>query len=87
MLTRKHIIAAIGLALVPIIGYFIAKTKNRNKNKQLQDKLFIGIELGGTNYNVAIAQPVTNQQGNIIDFKILKRKNGNTYLDPTKSLD
>jgi len=47
----------------------------------------VGIELGGTNYNVAIAEPILNNKGEIIDFKIIKRKNGVTYNDPEESLN
>jgi len=42
----------------------------------------VGVELGGTNFNVAIAQPIFSQAGEVIDFKIVRRKNGHTYHGP-----
>jgi hypothetical protein len=46
----------------------------------------VGIELGGTNYNVAIAEPILNNNGEILDFRITKRKNGITYTNPEESI-
>lgn len=50
---KKIILSAIGLTIIPLIGYFISKSQR--KVKKNQSKLYAGIELGGTNYNVAIA--------------------------------
>jgi hypothetical protein len=37
--------------------------------KQKQKKaIYVGIELGGTNYNVAIGRPIISSQGKIIEF-------------------
>ena len=77
---RKYILALAGVALLPFFGYLISKSKPRDKKGS--PKLHVGVELGGTNYNVAIAQPVLSQTGDIIDYKIIRRKNGHTYHGP-----
>ena len=81
---KKAILVALGVTLVPLIGYLISKSSRREKRYSTQ--LYVGIELGGTNYNVAIAESVLNNQGQILDFNIIKRKNGTTYQDPQKAL-
>lgn len=77
---KKLIFSAVGLTLVPIIGFLISKA--RSKQSKPKPRLYVGIELGGTNYNVAIAESVHNNNGDILDFRVLKRKNGNTYQNP-----
>jgi predicted NBD/HSP70 family sugar kinase len=82
---QKQILVGAGIVLVPTIGWLLAKKdskKDRNKNT-----LVVGIELGGTNYTVAIAEPVFNHQGEVLDFRIVKKKNGTTYQDPVQSLE
>lgn len=46
----------------------------------------MGIELGGTNYTVAIARPLSNNNIHIADFAVIARKSGITYESPTQSL-
>jgi hypothetical protein len=46
----------------------------------------VGIELGGTNYNVAIARPVLGHSADILDFDIITQKAGITYENPVQSL-
>lgn len=58
---KKSVLAALGITLVPLIGYIISKTGRQSKKHSPQ--LYVGIELGGTNYNVAIAESVLNNQG------------------------
>jgi len=55
-------------------------------NKKEPTGLYVGIELGGTNYNVAIGEAVRNREGKITNFNIVKRKSGITYEDPNKSI-
>ena len=50
---KKILYTALGLTIVPLIGYILSKS--HRKKKKEQSKLYVGIELGGTNYNVAIA--------------------------------
>ena len=82
---KRHIMPAIGLTLVPLIGYMLTKCKPK-ANHKLKNQLYVGVELGGTNFNVAIAEAVLSSQGEIIDFRIIMRKNGTTYQDPQQSL-
>jgi hypothetical protein len=84
ILMRKYIIALAGVALLPLFGYLISKSKPRDKKGS--KKYYVGIELGGTNYNVAISQPVLSQTGEVIDFKIVRRKNGQTFHGPEQAL-
>lgn len=76
---KKEIVAAVGIITLPLLGYLVQKFKNNPQQKNKQNQLYVGVELGGTNYNVAVAEPVVSNQGDIIDFKIIKRKNGKTY--------
>lgn len=73
---------ALPLGMLPLLGYVWHRYKGSASKQKKSNGLYVGIELGGTNYSVAIAEPVINNQGEIIDFRILKRKNGNTYFDP-----
>lgn len=84
ILMRKYLIAIAGVALLPLFGYLISKSKPRDKKGP--KKYYVGIELGGTNYNVAISQPVLSQTGEVIDFKIVRRKNGQTFHGPEQAL-
>lgn len=54
--------------------------------KQSHNRRYVGIELGGTSYNVAIARPVLSPSNNILDFDIIARKSGITYENPAQSL-
>jgi hypothetical protein len=56
------------------------------RKEDISQLRFVGIELGGTNYNVAIGSPVVNNRGDIIDFNIHKRSSGITYTDPSQAL-
>lgn len=81
---------AVGFSLgaaVPLL-YSLIKTltTSAQENRQLDKKRFVGIELGGTNFNVAIGEPILNNKGQITDFFIVKRKNGITYAEPQDSL-
>jgi len=73
---------SVGVAIPVVINYIINSFKGKKRIQKLKDKRFVGIELGGTNYNVAIAEPILNNRGEIIDFNIVKRKSGVTYNDP-----
>lgn len=42
----------------------------------------MGIELGGTNYNVAIGKPEFDKKGNLIDFKLIRQANGRVSNKP-----
>ena len=79
----KKALAAIGILILPLAGYLYQKARNANRDKK---QLYVGVELGGTNYKVAIGQSVTNNKGQVIDFKIIKRKEGVTYNDPKECL-
>ena len=79
---RKEWFYALGLAVIPLVGFIVKRIKSSNTNKSRKSQLFIGIELGGTNFNVAVAEPVISNNGQIIDFDILKRKSGTTYQNP-----
>lgn len=73
------------LAVLPLLGYLVQRARN-SKAKGSHHQLYIGIELGGTNFNVAVAEPVLSNQGEVIDFRIIKKKNGTTYHDPSQSI-
>ncbi len=58
-----------------------------NPSNLSQSPTHVGIELGGTNYNVAIARPLRDNHHRIIDFHIIARKAGITYENPTQTLE
>lgn len=82
----KKILIALGVACVPLAGYLYQQLKENSSPKDKRNRRYVGIELGGTNYNVALAEPVFNNKGEIVDFNIIKRRNGNTFTDPTQTL-
>jgi fructokinase len=86
-LSKQFAVGAVVGASVPLLFSLIkALTSGEKGCKQLEKKRFVGIELGGTNYNVAIGEPLLNNKGQITDFVIVKRKNGITYADPQEAL-
>lgn len=54
------------------------------KTEREKHALHVGIELGGTNYNVAIGRPIFNSKDELMDFQIIAAKDGITYEDPDK---
>lgn len=61
-------------------------TLSRRSRPRRQKKLYVGVELGGTNYCVAIAEADTNRNNDITDFRIVKRKTGHTFASPEDAL-
>lgn len=73
-------------ALIPLLASYWSNRKRVESEAEKWAGRVVGIELGGTNYNVAIAEPILNNKAELIDFKIVKRKAGITYADPEQSL-
>lgn len=82
----NKVILALGVTVIPLSGVLIQRWIGKGGEKEVQKRRYVGIELGGTNYNVAVGEPIVNNKGEIVDFKIIKRRNGNTYQDPTQTL-
>jgi len=54
---------SLGVIIPPLVNFISALKKNNDNKLKLAGKRFVGIELGGTNYNVAIAEPILNNKG------------------------
>ena len=72
----------VGAAGTLLLSYLWGTGAEQGARKPWEKKKFVGIELGGTNFNVAIGEPILNNKGQITDFILIKRKNGITYADP-----
>jgi hypothetical protein len=70
---------------IPLLYALIARGQPSNPNNPAQ-RLYVGVEIGVSNYNVAIGEPIFNNKGGVVDFNILKRKSGVTDEDPEKTL-
>ena len=72
---------SVGLGL-PLLYTIIKGMVGEGKEKNLQHKIVVGIEIGVNNYVVGIGEPIFNNKGEITDFNIIKRKNGTTDQNP-----
>ena len=54
--------------------------------KREQSRVFVGILLGGTNYNICIGTPVFNRAHKIIDFRLIKQDSGRTADNPQRTM-
>ena len=62
-------ITCVSTLVAPYIIRFASSLVMNGIQKQKQKKaIYVGIELGGTNYNVAIAKPIISSKGKIIEF-------------------
>jgi hypothetical protein len=87
-ITTKSLTVGFSVGLgIPVLYNFIRSFASEEKGaRKLDKKRFVGIELGMSNYNVAIGEAITNNRGEIADFNIIKRKNGITSEVPEKTL-
>lgn len=42
--------------------------------------MYVGIELGGTNYNIAFGKPQFDKNYNLIQFKLIKQVSGRVLV-------
>lgn len=57
---------AIGLTAPKILKFAYQKVSKIVKAKKQHTYLYVGIELGGTNYNIAFGKPQFDKNGNLI---------------------
>lgn len=82
------IIAALALGIVAptILKFAYAKLSKMIKAKKQHSHLYVGIELGGTNYNIAFGKPESDKNGNLIEFKLVKQTSGRVSDQPENTL-
>lgn len=85
MLSAKNIALGFSVGLGLPLLYSLLKA-GKGAERKLENRLFVGIEIGVNNYNVGIAEPILNKKGKIADFNIVKRKNGLTGQTPEQTL-
>ena len=82
----KIILAALAGFLLPKLASYTLSQLNHLPIQQPQPQNFIGLELGGTNYNVAFGQPEFDNKAKVIGFKIVKQKSGRTSESAEETL-
>ena len=78
------ILTAFGVGLIaPKIVEVLGKTACKLvRAKKQHSHIYVGIELGGTNYNIAFGKPEFDKSGNLIDFKLFKQASGRVSDKP-----
>ena len=76
----------LGLSANPIIK-LLRMMRNRKKKTHREDKVYVGIELGGTNFSVAIGVPHYGEDGRINSFTIRNQMTGRTEGNPEATVD
>lgn len=73
--------------VVPKIARFLYSSAHQLLYRHKVTKsIYVGIELGGTNYNIAVGVPTLDKTGKIIDFHLTKRDSGRTSNDAFHTL-
>lgn len=60
-------------SLLRFVSSSMVKVISRKKE---ESNIYVGIELGGTNYNISFGKPEFDNNGTIIDFKLFKQTSG-----------
>jgi hypothetical protein len=72
---------ALGLSASPIISV-LRKLITKKHKPPKEDKVYVGIEIGGTNFSVGIGIPHYDEYGRIGSFSMRSQMTGRTDANP-----
>lgn len=71
----------LGMGAAPIARLIRSALKSHKKIPK-EEKLYVGIELGGTNYSVGVGVPHYDESGKIVSFSFKNQMTGRTDVNP-----
>jgi hypothetical protein len=71
----------LGVGASPLIK-ILRKLLTKKPKAPIQEKVYVGIEIGGTNFAVAIGVPNYDEHGHITSFTLRNQMTGKTDLSP-----
>lgn len=76
----------LGIGALPFFK-LIRQLLTKKKKKTKENRVYVGIELGGTNFSVAIGVPHYDEFGRITSFAIRNQMTGRTDPNPETTVD
>ena len=89
ILTDPKIAGAViaGYLLPKVAGYVGQMIWQSLEKRHAEKGTYVGIELGGTNYNIGFGHPEFNREGKIVSFSLRKQTSGRTTENAEQTLD